>query len=95
MKQPDGRVCCRQYAAQTENAMEKGRQRETTYNVRVITYAGMEVKFEWNVRKGWHSMPDREYAMNLKTLIAMTLYILKTGDVHRKGNRLKLIATHM
>jgi hypothetical protein len=55
--------------------MEKETQRETTCNVRVITCAGMELKYEWNVRKGRHSMPDREYAMNLKTLIVMILHI--------------------
>jgi hypothetical protein len=75
MKRPGGRVCCRQYAGRTENAMEKGRQRETMCNVRVITYAGMELKYEWNVRKGRHSMLDRVYAMNLKTLIVMILNI--------------------
>jgi hypothetical protein len=73
MKQPEGRACCHQYAAQTENAMEKGRQRETTCNVRVIMYAGMELKYEWNVRKGRHSMPDKVYAMNQKTLVVMIL----------------------
>lgn len=43
-KQPDGRVCYPQYAAQTDNAMKKGRQRGTMYNVVVITSAGMGLR---------------------------------------------------
>jgi hypothetical protein len=94
-RQPDGRVCCPRYAAQTDSAMEKETQRETTYIVIVITYARTEVKYKWNVRKGRHSMPSWEYATILKTLIVMVLYIMKTGGVKSRGNPLKLIVAHM